>query len=352
MAIKAIITILGVTLLAASCGRHTDEDEFEGEIFTDQMAFAKGGNVIVTETGMNIHMLGVKEDEDAGTAFLQKYAGENIHVIADSRFDQDPVGTDSIWGYAVLDDGRCINHLLLMQEPQLFSPINLEDSLESFRPVRDDLKKILDIGIYLKQRSFMVEMPVGGGLSSYGTAFFINDQGIALTNNHVFDGSEDAYCHFYSMASTDDSGLNPDKRYDAYAQDILYTDPELDLTVFKVSLPQGSKSNYFNLAKKHIAIGEDIFTIGNPVGQGEILTASISNGIVSGYRYQDSAKPMVQYTLSTNYGNSGGPVCDKNGNVIAVHAMGDKTKQNVNYGIDILAVRKELANLELYYGGK
>lgn len=45
-------------------------------------------------------------------------------------------------------------------------------------------------------------------------------------------------------------------------------------------------------------------------------------------------------------------VCDKNGNVIAVHCMGDKTKQNVNFGIDILAVREILGNLGLYYGGK
>lgn len=349
---KVLFTIVCATLFVSSCRKYNNEDEFEGEIFVDQVAFATGGNVIVTETGMNVLLLGVIDGDDRGTAFLQKYIGETIHVIADSKLDQDPAGTDTICGYAVLDDGLCINHMLLKQEPQLYFPINLEDSLENFRPTEDDIKDIPDMGLYLKQRAFLIEVPIGGGLSNYGTAFFINDKGIAITNYHVFDGSTNANCHIYSTTSTDDCGIDPDKCYPAYVKDTIKTDAELDITVFKVSLPQGTKSNYLNLSKKHIAQGDRIYTIGNPVGQAEILTATLTDGLVSGYRNQQSEKPLVQYTLSTNYGNSGGPVCDKNGIVIAVHCMGDKTKQNVNFGIDILAVRNMLGRLGLYYGGK
>lgn len=352
MRTKAIFAIVCAALLMSSCRRHNGEAEFDGEIFVDQVAYATGGNVIVTETGMSVLLLGVKDGDNVGTAFLQKYVGETIHVIADSWLDQDPVGADTICGYVVLDDGLCINHMLLKQEPQLFSPINLEDSLESFQPEGDDVREILDMGLYLKQRAFLIEVPMGGGLSSYGTAFFINDEGVALTNHHVFDGSADANCYAYGTASADDSGIDPDKRYTAYAGDIIHADADLDITVFKVDLPRGTKANYLSLSRKHIAQGDRVFTIGNPVGQAEILTATLTDGIVSGYREQHGEKPLVQYTLSTNYGNSGGPVCDKNGKVIAVHCMGDKSKQNVNFGIDILAVRNVLGKLGLYYGGK
>lgn len=352
MKTRVIFAIVYVTLLVSSCGGNDNEDGFENEIFVDQMAFATGGNVIVTETGMNVLLLGVKEGDDVGTAFLQKYVGETIHVIADSKLDQDPVGTDTICGYAVFDNGLCINHMLLRQEPQLFSPINLEDSLESFKPQRDETREITDMGLYLKQRAFLIEVPVGGGLSNYGTAFFINDEGVAITSYHVFDGSSDANCYIYNTVSLDDSGINSDKQYTAYVNDIIQTDAYLDITVFKVNLPKGAKTDYLDLSRKHIASGDRIYTIGNPVGQAEILTATLTDGIVSAYREQHSEKPLVQYTLSTNHGNSGGPVCDKNGKVIAVHCMGDKTKQNVNYGIDILAVRNMLGKLGLYYGGK
>lgn len=306
MKIKVIFAFVCTALLVSSCRRQINDDEFDGEVFVDQVAFAKGGNTVVTETGMNVSLLGVRGGDEVGTAFLQRYVGETIHIIADSQLEQDPAGTDSICGYAVLDDGSCINHLLLKQEPQLFSPINLEDSLESFMPERNVVREILDIGLYLKQRAFLVEVPVGGGLSAYGTAFFVNDEGVALTNHHVFDGSTDAFCHMYSTANADDSGISVDKKYTASASDIICADPDIDITVFKVSLPHGTKSNYLNLSRKHIAQGDRIYTIGNPVGQAEILTATLTDGIVSGYREQHSEKPLVQYTLSTNYGNSGG----------------------------------------------
>lgn len=60
----------------------------------------------------------------------------------------------------------------------------------------------------------------------------------------------------------------------------------------------------------------------------------------------------MQYTMSTNGGNSGGPVCDEYGRVIAVHELGRKDLQNVNFGIDILQVRDVLNGLSINYGGK
>ena len=67
---------------------------------------------------------------------------------------------------------------------------------------------------------------------------------------------------------------------------------------------------------------------------------------------------MVQYEMSTNGGNSGGPVCNNQGWIIAVHELGVKDDGNghattgLNFGIDILAVRQVLDRLGLNYGGK
>lgn len=354
--VKQIIVALisaWVALSFLSCrGGVSEADCFDGEIYVDQIATASGGNVIITDMGMNVYLLGIKEGDELGTAFLKKYIGETIHVIADSHLEQDPVGTDSIMGYAVLDNGVCINHMLIKQEPQLFSPINVEDSLENFQPDDGGSQEITDVCLYMKQRTFMIEIPQGGGVSSYGTGFFINDEGIAVTNFHVFDGSNDAFCYLYDTTNLDDNEIHYDLRRDAVTSEIIDCDEDLDITVFKVRLLNDEKSHFFKLTNRHIAQGERIYTIGNPVDQANVLVGTFTDGLVSGYRHQDEEKPLVQYTLSTNSGNSGGPVCDKNGIVIAVHCMGDKSKQNVNYGIDILSVRKMLNKLGFYYGGK
>lgn len=348
---KAIFGITCAVLMLISCNPCYDDDRAEGEIYVDQIESAEG-NVVITESGMKVYLLGIKDGDAVGKTFLEKYVGETIHVIADSKLEQDPVGVDSIWGYAVFEDGRCLNHLLLLQEPQLFTPINVEDSLDNFRPPKDNNQEISDMGLYLKQRVFMIEVPEGGGLSNFGTGFFINDEGVAVTNHHVFDGSNDAFCYPFNSALTQDYEIDVNQRYNASTNNIIISDSILDITIFKVQLPQGVRSNFLSLAKKHIGQGEKLYTIGNPVSVNEVLVGTLTDGLVSGYRELNSKKPLVQYTLSTNCGNSGGPVCDKRGKVVAVHCAGDKALQNVNYGIDILAVRNLLKNCGLYYGGK
>ena len=69
---------------------------------------------------------------------------------------------------------------------------------------------------------------------------------------------------------------------------------------------------------------------------------------------------VVRYDLATNGGNSGGPVMNDKGEIIAVHAMGIKQESNgmaaqgLNFGIDILQVRPilESTSVDIDYGGK
>ena len=83
-------------------------------------------------------------------------------------------------------------------------------------------------------------------------------------------------------------------------------------------------------------MGQGVLTLGYPRGLHANLLLSASQGIVSGTG-RDLGDPMhrdmVQYDMPTNPGNSGGPVLDLAGRVVAVHAAGDKTKQDINYGV-------------------
>lgn len=329
-----------------------DEDSFEGEIYVDDLKSVKSGNTIITSTGMEIELLGVYPGNERAKAFLKNFIGEQIHVIEDSNYPQNPVGADKIRGYVVFSDHRCLNHMLIRQEPNVLDITTLEDSLESFKHVRHQPIQVPDLALYIKQRSFMIEVPLGGGVANYGTGFFINDEGLAMTCHHVLDGDRDANGYLFDPIHPDNSDLQTALRRQIKKEDIVWTDKELDITVFKVTLKTEDSRGHFNLVRKHVPVGTELGTIGNPASATDILFGSFTPGAVSAYRYQDSSRPLVEYSLRTNPGNSGGAVADKTGAIIAVHNMGDDTREGVNFGIDILAVRKELDSHGIMYGGK
>jgi S1-C subfamily serine protease len=64
-----------------------------------------------------------------------------------------------------------------------------------------------------------------------------------------------------------------------------------------------------------VEVGEDVFAIGSPLGKK--LSFSLTRGIVSGFRTIDDV-PLIQTDASVNPGNSGGPLVDHEGRLIAV----------------------------------
>ena len=61
--------------------------------------------------------------------------------------------------------------------------------------------------------------------------------------------------------------------------------------------------------------GTDLFAVGHPLGEG--LSFSVSRGIVSGFREMDGVR-FIQTDASLNPGNSGGPLLDMNGHLVAI----------------------------------
>ena len=77
-------------------------------------------------------------------------------------------------------------------------------------------------------------------------------------------------------------------------------------TQFKQCLP---------LRRDEISVGEEIYAIGSPLSRE--LSFSLTRGIVSGFRTIEGV-PLVQTDASVNPGNSGGPLVDKKGRLLAV----------------------------------
>ena len=313
----------------------------------------ENGNTLVLNTGLKVWMLGVEPNKERAEVWIKNnLVGQMVELVSDSGNERtfSTVGS-TVKAYVIVDrNGKkvCANRLLVTDNRDCATLAYMRDS--TFVP--DDAERIVinDKPLYMKQRTMLVTTSEG-----MGTAFFINKQGVAITNNHVLDGSKSACVYLYAQDAEDSKVYSSRRRN---IRNILWTNPDLDITIFSVELENGEEVPYFNLISQPEPPGNDCHILGNPQG----LIASYAKGVISAYRDDDevSGRKLVQYDLATNGGNSGGPVMNDKGEIIAVHALGYKSQSNgaaaqgLNFGIDIMQVREVLdsPSLGIDYGGK
>ena len=107
--------------------------------------------------------------------------------------------------------------------------------------------------------------------------------------------------------------------------------PALDIAILKVATPSSSQPVIPMGSARSLKPGQEIIVIGSALGT---LQNSVSRGIVSGLRMAGGAT-LVQTDAATNPGNSGGPMLDRNGEVIGITTMGYKNAEGLNFGVAI-----------------
>jgi hypothetical protein len=115
-------------------------------------------------------------------------------------------------------------------------------------------------------------------------------------------------------------------------------DSRRDLALLKVS---GTTSSTLSLATSaNVAVGDDVYALGNPQG----FEGTVSHGIVSGIRTVGTDR-LIQISAPISPGSSGGPVLSADGKLVGV-AVGSFTGgQNLNFCVpaiylgDLLATR-------------
>jgi S1-C subfamily serine protease len=161
---------------------------------------------------------------------------------------------------------------------------------------------------------------------SSGTAFFINNRGHLLTNNHVVDG-----CTLSKI-----SYKNRD-----YDTKLIATDKTLDLALLKAEL---KPKTFINFSKDEAKKLNTIYVAGYPLGKGLSDDLKISSGIVSSLKGFEDNSNEIQIDAPINPGNSGGPIINENGDLIAIAVSGmakDQT-EGINFGIKSSAAERFL----------
>jgi len=161
--------------------------------------------------------------------------------------------------------------------------------------------------VQIESQGTFVDPEVGQVYNSAGrgTGFIIDPSGIAVTNNHVVTGG----ALLKVWVEGEEAPRNAR---------ILGVSECSDLAVIDID---GEGFSYMDWYPGSTDVGMDIYIAGFPLGDPEF---TLTRGIISKARADGesswaSVESVVEYDAMSNPGNSGGPVVDTDGRVVAVH---------------------------------
>ena len=156
-----------------------------------------------------------------------------------------------------------------------------------------------------------------------GTGFALRN-GYIVTNCHVIDGA----------SSIKVSGVNG-KMEPALSASIIAKDVKNDLAIIKIndSRFSGFGTIPYAIRNSSASVGENIWVLGYPLTQYLGNEIKVTDGIISSKSGYQGDITTYQISAPVQPGNSGGPLFDKNGNILGVVNSGVPGAENVGYAI-------------------
>ena len=164
-----------------------------------------------------------------------------------------------------------------------------------------------------------------------GSGFIISDNGYILSNWHVV---QNKYSNCYITLENGET-LNGM---------VEWADKDLDLAIVKVN---AHGLNYLKLGDSDtLKLGEQVYAIGNPIGAEfqRTVTAGIVSGLNRTIKIEDEygesyMENLVQTDATINSGNSGGPLVNEKGEVIAINTIKISTAEGIGFAVPINIIK-------------
>jgi serine protease Do len=136
-----------------------------------------------------------------------------------------------------------------------------------------------------------------------GSGFIIDPSGIIVTNRHVIEGTTDI------LVTLQDNTL--------LRATVLATADQIDVALLKITSESSLPTVRFGDSDA-LRVADQVLAIGNPLGFG----GSVTQGIVSALNRDIRDSPFddyIQTDAAINHGNSGGPLFNRQGEVIGMN---------------------------------
>jgi serine protease Do len=164
-------------------------------------------------------------------------------------------------------------------------------------------------------------------MKGMGSGTIISPDGYILTNSHVIHGAEHIVVTFFDGRALEGK--------------LVGACPSADIAVIKVSA-KGLPAIEFGDSEK-LKVGQPVFAIGNPFGLpgGPTVTSGVVSALGRAIHSESvMLDDLIQTDAAVNPGNSGGPLIDENGKVVAINTAVIPFAQGIGFAIPInLAIR-------------
>jgi serine protease DegQ len=141
--------------------------------------------------------------------------------------------------------------------------------------------------------------------SSLGSGVIVSPDGYILTNHHVVEAADQI-----------EVALADGRKAKAT---VVGSDPETDLAVIKINLPDGIPIITFGQSDQ-ARVGDIVLAIGNPFGVGQTVTMGIISALKRSHLGLNTFENFIQTDAAINPGNSGGALVDANGNLLGINS--------------------------------
>ena len=140
-----------------------------------------------------------------------------------------------------------------------------------------------------------------------GTGFVWDEQGHVVTNYHVVHESHRLFVTLHDQSQ--------------WEATVVGAAPHKDLAVLRIEAPKTSLVPLGLGDSSSLAVGQNVYAIGNPFGLDQTLTTGIVSGLGREIRSMTNHKitDVIQTDAAINPGNSGGPLLNSAGHLVGVN---------------------------------
>lgn len=206
---------------------------------------------------------------------------------------------------------------------------------ENITPVAAVAKKAMGSVVGITTIQMKKELFWEREVPGVGSGVIIDSNGYILTNSHVIaDGQAKSINVLFENG-------------DMVAAKVLWNDSAVDLAVIKVgegNLPVAELGD-----SDILEVGELAVAIGNPLGLD--FQRTVTSGIISGLHRsirvsEDNViEDLIQTDASINFGNSGGPLLNDQGQVIGINTAKVRSGEGLGFAIPINLIKPIVAEV-------
>jgi serine protease Do len=173
----------------------------------------------------------------------------------------------------------------------------------------------------------------------FASGFIFDSRGYVVTNNHVVKDAQEIIVRLLDGSE--------------YKAAVVGSDPNTDIAILKIDAP--GQPSVVNLGDSDaIRIGDWAIAVGNPFGR---LEGTVTVGVISAKGRSalnivggtPALQDFIQTDASINFGNSGGPLVNINGEAVGMNTAINPLGQGIGFAIPINLV-KHVADEIIKYG--